>query len=140
VSVNPRSSRYTRSIRHGHHRADSQGHVLTHILVAESALGKPLPVGAEVHHVDEDTKNNRPSNLVICQDVAYHKLLHVRARIVRAGGNPNTDSICSTCGLVKPLDQFNRANHHKAQRVQRSCRQCQSDYCKSYIRKPKRAA
>jgi hypothetical protein len=26
---------------------------------------------------------------VICQDRAYHMLLHMRERIVRAGGDPN---------------------------------------------------
>lgn len=68
-----------------------------HILIAERALGKPLPKGAEVHHVNEDKRNNRPSNLVICQDRAYHALLHRRARVLRASGNPNTQRICYRC-------------------------------------------
>ena len=41
---------------------------------AELALGKPLPRGAEVHHADGTTGDNAP--LVICQDRAYHMLLH----------------------------------------------------------------
>lgn len=36
-----------------HQRAHSNGYVYEHILVAESALGKPLPVRAVVHHVNE---------------------------------------------------------------------------------------
>lgn len=51
-----------------------------HQRVAERALGKPLPAGAEIHHVNGDPKDNRPANLVICQDAAYHDLLHARAR------------------------------------------------------------
>lgn len=51
-----------------------------HIVVAERALGKPLPNGAVVHHVNLDTHDNRPCNLVICPDEAYHRLLHKRMR------------------------------------------------------------
>lgn len=51
-----------------------------HVRVAEAALGKPLPKGAEVHHVNGNGRDNRNCNLVICQDRAYHKLLHKLAR------------------------------------------------------------
>jgi len=58
-----------------------------HVLVAEKALGKPLPKGVEVHHVNEDKADNRPSNLVICPDRDYHRLLHVRTRAYDACGH-----------------------------------------------------
>lgn len=51
-----------------------------HILIAEKALGRPLPPGAEVHHWDKDRWNNTPTNLVICPDHAYHMLIHKRMR------------------------------------------------------------
>lgn len=51
-----------------------------HIIKAEKALGKKLPKGAIVHHVDEDKGNNENSNLVICPDHAYHMLIHARTR------------------------------------------------------------
>lgn len=63
--------------------------VAKHIAVAEKAIGKVLPHGALVHHVDEDTLNNDPKNLVICPDEAYHKLLHRRMRALDACGNAN---------------------------------------------------
>ena len=69
----------------------------SYIAAAEQAIGRPLPNGAHVHHVDGDRYNNANANLVICEDESYHKLLHVRTRIVKAGGNPNTQRICWKC-------------------------------------------
>lgn len=60
-----------------------------HRIVAERAMGKPLPKRAEVHHVDENPLNNAPQNLVICPDHKYHALLHLRARALREAGNAN---------------------------------------------------
>lgn len=51
-----------------------------HILVAERILGKPLPHGAIIHHVDGCKYNNEPSNLVICPDKSYHNLIHKRMK------------------------------------------------------------
>jgi len=58
-----------------------------HRVVAELALGRPLPDKAVVHHVDEDKSNNKSSNLVICPDRKYHFLLHVRMRAYDACGH-----------------------------------------------------
>lgn len=60
--------------------------VLAHVLVAEAALGKRLPRGAVVHHVNEDPADNRGANLVICPDNAYHALIHQRTRAIAACG------------------------------------------------------
>ena len=49
-----------------------------HIAVAERVLGKPLPPGAVVHHINQDRTDNRPENLVICPSHAYHRLIHHR--------------------------------------------------------------
>ncbi len=66
-----------------------RGHVNTeHLVKAQKVLGKPLPAGAEVHHINGDPSDNRRSNLVICQDSAYHHLLHQRQRALDACGNP----------------------------------------------------
>ena len=104
---------------------------LVHRQLAEQAFGKPLPPQAEVHHVDGDIGSLRP-RLVICPDRAYHMLLHVRERILRAGGNPNTDRICYVCHAVKPIASFTPAAVASGRG---KCRQCPVARAKEAARK-----
>lgn len=71
-----------------YHRESKKDRLFEHQRIAEKAIGKKLPTGAMIHHVDGDGLNNKNSNLVICQDTAYHKLLHLRQRAIRATGDP----------------------------------------------------
>ena len=48
---------------------------LTHRRVAEKLVGGPIFPGREVHHIDGDKTNNRPSNLAIVSK-AKHRLIH----------------------------------------------------------------
>ena len=81
-----------------------------HEVIAEKALGKPLPKGAEVHHIDENKLNNKNSNLVICPSRSYHFLLHRRQRALAECGNANWLWCClcqswdnPTNLIVKPM-------------------------------------
>lgn len=50
---------------------------MTHIIVAEKALGKPLPPKAIVHHISGiPGDHNGFFKLVICPSQAYHMLIH----------------------------------------------------------------
>jgi hypothetical protein len=106
-----------------HPRALPNGYVPEHVLVAERALGRPLPSECPVHHFDENPRNNQNGNLIICQDRQYHMLLHVRARIGRAGGDPNFHAICSQCKALKPRAEFFQ-NRARLNGLQHRCRRC----------------
>jgi hypothetical protein len=102
-----------------------QQSIRIHRLRAERALGKPLPKGAQVHHVDGSKREDAP--LVICQDNAYHKMLHARARVVAAGGDPNRHRICRTCKrLFVPLSRMDSW-------VSRRCPRCAVEHHSEYV-------
>ncbi|OPY83161.1 MAG: hypothetical protein A4E71_02916 [Smithella sp. PtaU1.Bin162] len=77
-------------------RRFSNGYAQEHIVIAENAFGKPLPIHAVIHHVDGNKANNSPSNLVICQDDNYHRFIHKRMRAYEACGHADWVK-CTVC-------------------------------------------
>lgn len=112
-------------IRHQprHPRAARNGEIGEHILVVERALGHYLPDGAVVHHVNENKTDNSGSNLVICQDNAYHVLIHRRQRAFDACGNANW-RMCIFCKAHDDPSQLivHWAGRGSATYCHRSCR------------------
>lgn len=121
-----------------HPRASSRRYVLNYVLVAEKALGRPLPSRHPVHHVNEDPLDDRPSNLVICEDARYHSYLHARTRVFKAGGNPNVQKFCSNCKqLLNKLD-FYRCSRW-VDGLSKQCKTCSRTRVKEWRAKKRRA-
>ena len=113
------STGYVLLMSPGHPRAWRDGYVLEHVLVAEAALGKPLPERAVVHHVNGIKTDNRPQNLVVCQDNGYHSSLHRRKRAFEECGHPDWRK----CALCKKYDDPEIMKPHtRASVVHRTCR------------------
>jgi hypothetical protein len=91
-----------------------------HLARAEKALGRPLPPKAVVHHLDGSKNPDAP--LVICPSQSYHFLLHIRARVISAGGDPNTQRICYKCQQLVPMSLLVK----KGTQTQTVCRPCHS--------------
>lgn len=83
--------------------------IMEHVLIAEKAIGKPLPKGARIHHIDENPNNNENSNLLVC-DRTYHKLIHVRLEAKKACGNPDWRK-CKYCKEYDDLENLVTYTH-----------------------------
>jgi hypothetical protein len=84
---NPRPDEYR---RRSQRTPDGQlRRINEHTMIVERVIGKRLPAGAEIHHVNGDRSDNQTGNLVVCQDHKYHMLLHRRGEAFHECGNAN---------------------------------------------------
>lgn len=104
-----------------HQRADKKGYVREHILIVEKALGKPLPLGSMPHHIDGNPANNKNSNLVACQDMAYHKLLHRRTRAFLASGHASWMK-CEYCHRYDDPKNLSISKTRETRACHKTCR------------------
>lgn len=68
---------YIKILKPEHPKADSQGYVLEHVLIAEKQLGKPLSSGAVVKHINGNKTDNRLENLAILKGKISYNLSEV---------------------------------------------------------------
>ena len=118
-----------------HHRSDSQGYVREHILIAEKALGKPLRLPHVIHHYT-------PKQIVICENQAYHQLLHQRQRALQICGHANwlRCSWCKKYDNPKNLSIKQRSDRPQGQ-MRSEHRECRNNYGREHhIKKKLRAA
>lgn len=126
----PKSDReYVTILKEDHPRAH-RGRVKEHIVVAEQAVGGPLPEGAEVHHENGDKLDNRPENLTVCLSRKEHMVREAKLR--RLGDLGSLDlRRCSDCKAVKALTEFHQ-NKNKWDGRNHVCKQCVRVRSKAY--------
>jgi hypothetical protein len=93
--------------------------VLEHRLFATCCLGRPLRPSEIVHHIDGNSRNNAPANLMVVPSQGAHRYLHRRpagstvyGRPLRGYGEPNPLVSCR-CGCGA---QFTRFDSHGRRR------------------------
>ena len=97
------------SLAHGYVRRNNHSgpglHKPEHVLIVEAVVGRVLPRGAVVHHVNAVRSENKHSNLAVLQTSAEHIELHRKMRVRAAGGDPWRDRMCCSCG-PRPASEF----------------------------------
>ena len=103
-----------------HQNSNTQGKIREHVYKASTAMGKPVPKGVHVHHVDNNPKNNVNTNLVVCSS-SYHRLIHARTYAYNATGDASKMK-CAYCGEYDdPINMYVRPVAYQAWHLQ--CRQ-----------------
>ena len=103
---------------------------LEHRAKIEAALGKPIPPNAVSHHFDEDKADNENCNLVLCNDRAYHNLLHRRQRAYRACGHAGWLK-CGYCGKYDDPENLH-VQTKRGNRVDGRHVKCHKEYMEKY--------
>jgi hypothetical protein len=109
------SELYNYTLVDSHPKMSTVKRVKTCILIAEKALGKYLPDNAIIHHANENKLDDRNSNLVICENETYHRLLHKRLRAYKACGKAwyMKCKICKQYDDPKSMSYSNNTYWHK---------------------------
>ena len=114
-----------------HPTSDAKGRIYEHRYVVERIRGKALPKRAQVHHVNGDPTDNRPSNLVVCPDNKYHGLLHARQRVRDLGGDPRRQKFCFMCRKLVDKSNFH-VNRRYGDELHNACKPCTCAKVRSY--------
>ncbi len=83
-----------------HGRSGKNGYVRRSCLVCEKVLDKTLPPKLVIHHINHNRAGDRPENLVVCENTAYHSLLHEREKAYKACDHVNWRK----CGFCHKYD------------------------------------
>lgn len=96
-----------------HPNSNTQGKVREHVYKASLAMGKKVPKGVHVHHVDNNPQNNSNNNLVVCSS-AYHRLIHARTDAYDATGDANKMKCVYCKQYDDPSNMYVRPTQYQA--------------------------
>jgi hypothetical protein len=73
-------NKYHASYKPDHPLANKRGYVLNHRLIMEAFLGRYLKPEEVVHHINEDTLDNRLENLMLFANDKKHRAFHMELK------------------------------------------------------------
>ena len=115
-----------------HPSSHKWGRIYVHNLIAEKVLGRSLNNGEVVHHHSKKPDN---SQLVICENNKYHKLLHIRTRALRACGNANYRKCWICKEYDDPKNLIIKERNDKCRGDDIFHRTCRKEYQRKYYHK-----
>lgn len=120
---------YLRKYLPNHPMANTVGTIRKERLIIENILGKILPCHVVIHHINKKITDNDRSNLVLCENSAYHHLLHRRERAFKKSGHANWRK-CNYC------HQYDSPEHLKISPNGKQIfhLKCRNEYAKNYRR------
>lgn len=92
-----------------HHLSDVRGYAYEHRLVMEEKLGRRLKPEEQVHHIDEDTQNNSPENLMLAESLIHHRFIH-RKSSDKKGYKEKNQMVSCECGCGETFLKFDKCN------------------------------
>lgn len=97
-----------------HHRANKEGFVYEHIVVAEEKLGRLLYDDEVVHHINHIRNDNNPDNLMVFATNSDHSRFHKTGLCKLEGDHYiGLDNLkkCSICGKKVNSNQNDYCSH-----------------------------
>jgi hypothetical protein len=116
---------YKYVINKSHPKANSEGQVYLHIIIAEEKLGRQLLPNEVVHHKDFNKLNNDPSNLMVFATKNDHTRFHMNDcnesfLLLNSDGAyfcKEREHVCKDCGIKISKDACRCTNcAHKHER------------------------
>jgi hypothetical protein len=93
-----------------HPLADIRGYAYEHRLVASKKIGRLLLPGEQVHHINENKRDNCPENLEVVLDLAHHRFHHRAYETGKKKPDEVNPVTSCACGCGNEFNKYDGAN------------------------------
>jgi len=107
--------------------AGKDGYVYRYRLVMMEKIGRPLSASESIHHINGDSSDDRPENLVLTNR-SEHRTMHAIDEAGRRGYDLLTQKRCFVCRQVKLRSEFSPTVSKGRKTLGGMCRPCAADY------------